>query len=117
VRKIADKDAHALLGNYQKLGHLENGEFEVLRPQRGMTTYSITLATGAQTPVAPSAYAQNEAISYYQTASYLYSHGLYRALTAEEFQQYTTLGRKTPAVTETLPAGTPVAPSGSLNTR
>ncbi len=29
-----------------------------------------------------------ETISYYQVASYLYKHGLYNALTADEFADY-----------------------------
>jgi phosphoglycerol transferase MdoB-like AlkP superfamily enzyme len=115
VRKIPDDDAHALLGNYQKLGHLEKGEFEVLRPQRGATTYHVTLGSPTLTPVAASVYARTEAISYYETANYLYQHGLYRALTPEEYQHYTDIGRNTaPAVAEVFPAG---APAGAVSLR
>ena len=50
VRKVPGEDAHALLGNYQKLGHLEAGGFVVLRPQRGSAMYRYQLGTNALTP-------------------------------------------------------------------
>ena len=45
------------------------------------------------TPAPDDAGARMEAISFYQTASYLYEHDLYRALSAEEFRQYAEEGR------------------------
>ena len=92
VRRIPSDDAHALVGNYQKLGHLEKGEFIVLKPQRGESSYRVDLATATLTPAPKSDYAEREAISFYQTASYFYTHGLYRALSPEEFQRYTQQG-------------------------
>lgn len=91
VRKIDPDEAHALIGNYQKLGHLEKGEFVILRP-RGESTYKYEFGTNAMTPVAESAYGTAEAISYYQSASYLYKHRLYRALSPEDFKHYTRIG-------------------------
>ena len=91
VRKIDPDEAHALIGNYQKLGHLEKGEFVVLRP-RGDSTYTFEPGTRTLTPAADSDYGRLEAISFYQSASYLYKHGLYRALSAEEFTRHSHLG-------------------------
>lgn len=93
VRKIDPAEAHALIGNYQKLGHLEKGEFVILRP-RGESTYRYEFGTNTMTPVAESAYSTMEAISFYQAASYLYKHGLYRALSADDFQRHTHLGEE-----------------------
>ncbi len=87
VRRIPPDDAHALLGNYQKLGHLENGEFVVLRP-RGQSTYRYELGSTTLTPAPDSDYGTREAISFYQAASYLYKNDLYRALGPEEFARY-----------------------------
>jgi phosphoglycerol transferase MdoB-like AlkP superfamily enzyme len=84
VRKIAPGDAHALIGSYQKLGHLEKSELEVLGPLHDARTYRYEAATGALVPIAPSAYAEEEAISFYQTASWLYRNGRYREVTPEE---------------------------------
>ncbi|HET7536863.1 MAG TPA: LTA synthase family protein [Candidatus Didemnitutus sp.] len=106
ARKTPADEAHALIGNYQKLGHLKNGEFTVLRPQQGAATYHVTLGSGALAPVAATPDAEAEAICYYQTANHLYQHGLYRALTAEEYQNYTTLGQqKAGAAVSTTPTG------------
>jgi len=93
VRKIDPAEAHALIGSYQKLGHLEKGEFVILRP-RGESTYQYELGSATMTPVADSAYGSLEAISFYQGASYLYEHNLYRALTDEEFARYTVVGEQ-----------------------
>ena len=93
VRKINPDEAHALIGNYQKLGHLEKGEFVILRP-RGESTYKYEFGTNTMTPVTDSAYGSLEAISYYQGASYLYAHGLYRSLSATEFNHFTHLGEE-----------------------
>ncbi len=93
VRKIPPDEAHALIGNYQKLGHLEKGEFVILRP-RGASTYKYELGSSTMTPVADSSYSSMEAISFYQGASYLYEHNLYRALSAEEFTKYSHLGEE-----------------------
>jgi phosphoglycerol transferase MdoB-like AlkP superfamily enzyme len=93
VRKIAPDEAHALIGNYQKLGHLEKGEFVILRP-RGESTYKYELGSSTMTPVADSTYSSLEAISFYQGASYLYEHNLYKALTTDEFVRYSQLGEE-----------------------
>ncbi|MBI2496440.1 MAG: sulfatase-like hydrolase/transferase [Opitutae bacterium] len=93
VRKINPAEAHALIGNYQKLGHIEKGEFVILRP-RGGSTYKYEFGANTMTPVADNAYGTLEAISYYQGASYLYKHNLYRALSAEEFTHYSLLGEE-----------------------
>lgn len=87
VRKIDPGHAHALIGNYQKLGHLEHGELVVLGPQHDAKTYRYAGPGGALVPVAPSAYAEDEAVSYYQSASILYRRGQYRAISPEEMQR------------------------------
>lgn len=94
VRKIPPDDAHALLGTYQKLGHLEKGELVVLSPQAGLQTYRVRLADGVQTPTGHSDYAEQEAISFYQSASDLWQNGGYRALGAEEFAAFSAQGER-----------------------
>jgi phosphoglycerol transferase MdoB-like AlkP superfamily enzyme len=103
VRKVDPTEAHALIGNYQKLGHLEKGEFVILRP-RGESTYKYELGTNTMTPTTESAYGSLEAISFYQGASYLYEKGIYRALSAEEFTRYTHLGEEKSAEKKAIAA-------------
>ena len=94
VRKIDEANAHALLGNYQKLGYLKQGDFVVLRPQRGSATYRYQLGSSTLTPALDNSGLREAAIGFYQTASYLYEHDLYRALSPEEFRHFTTAGQQ-----------------------
>ena len=94
VRKVEQRDAHVLLGNYQKLGHIENGEFVILKPQRAASVYRYDFASGVMTPMPPDEHYIEEAISFYEAASYLYKGRLYRELTKEEFAHYSTLGQE-----------------------
>jgi hypothetical protein len=94
VRRVPEDEAHALLGSYQKLGHLENGALVVLEPQRGESTYRVDLATGSQTMIPRDGYAERETIAYFQAASYLYRNDLYKALTAAEYEQYSRIGEQ-----------------------
>lgn len=86
-------EAHALLGNYLKLGHLENGTLVVLSPQRKASFYECKLVS--ETPVAmpTNDFALKEGIAYYESASYLYSRHLYRELSAPEVRALTAAGR------------------------
>jgi phosphoglycerol transferase MdoB-like AlkP superfamily enzyme len=92
VRRIQPGEAHALIGTYQKLGHLKNGSLVVLRPPRSQATYRYALGSGTLAPVADSPDTSLQAISFYQGANYLYENNLYRALTPEEFAHYSQLG-------------------------
>jgi phosphoglycerol transferase MdoB-like AlkP superfamily enzyme len=93
VRRIAPREAHALIGNYQKLGELKaDDEFVVLRPVRGASSY-VYDPVGRTLSVRPlDGEAEREAITYYQTASYLYRHGSDRELTPREFADDTRQG-------------------------
>ena len=87
IRQINPKEAIALVGTYQKLGLLKGDEFLVLKPVRQQTQYRYNRANDALTeePLDPAF--QAEAVSYYQTASYLYLNQLYHELSAEEFSR------------------------------
>ncbi|MEZ5275178.1 MAG: sulfatase-like hydrolase/transferase [Opitutaceae bacterium] len=92
VRRVDPAEAHALVGNYQKLGHLEAGELTVLKPMRENVAFSIDMKSFAQIPKDPTEYGTNEAVSFYQTASYMFHNGLYNALTPQEISEFATPG-------------------------
>lgn len=96
VRKIEPSEAHALLGNYQKLGHLENGDFVILKPQRDSSSYHYDLQTGVMSAKPADEHSVNDAIAFYEAASYLSKNGLYRELSPQEFERYTVLGQQHP---------------------
>ena len=85
IRQTEPAAARILVGTYQKLGLLKGDDFLVLNPVRRQTQYRYNRTSFGLTeqPVNPALLA--ETVSYYQTASYLYEHNLYRALRADEF--------------------------------
>jgi phosphoglycerol transferase MdoB-like AlkP superfamily enzyme len=94
VRRVPSDATRALIGNYQKIGHLQGDHFVVLRPQRGANAYAVDLPTGALTPTSRNEANEHAAVGYYQSANYLYLHGLYDALTPEALAQYAAEGEK-----------------------
>ena len=93
VRKIHSDEGHAIIGNYQKLGHIEGGEFIILKTVRENVAYHYDFASRSMKSVPLDTECQEETISYYEVASYLYTHGLYNALTTNEFSTYMDQGR------------------------
>ncbi len=94
VRRIKPDESHALLGTYQKLGHLEKNSLIVLGPQQDATLYTVDAAGKQTIGHDRDEEAVREVIAFYQGASYAFNHGTYRALTAEEFQQGMAEGAK-----------------------
>jgi phosphoglycerol transferase MdoB-like AlkP superfamily enzyme len=92
VLRMEEDEAHALLGNYQKLGHLEKGLLVVLSPQRRSSYYNCRLGDPKQTSAAPDEYAREEGIAFYESASYLYQQHLYRELSPAEMREYSAEG-------------------------
>ena len=88
VLRINPEEGHAIIGNYQKLGHIEEGEFVILKPVDQSVSFYYDFTSRVTKAAQPKADFLEETISYYQVASYLYEHGLYRALTPGEFNQY-----------------------------
>ncbi len=106
VRRTPLKNAHALLGNYQKLGHLEENHFVILKPQREVSSYRVDLPTATQVPTPNNEHDTQEAISFYQAANHACKEGAYRELTAAENARHTLLGEE---LARTLPPAAAVA--------
>jgi phosphoglycerol transferase MdoB-like AlkP superfamily enzyme len=71
----------ALVGNYQKLGLVENGTLTILEPQKKVGSYKIadeTMYESKTEPILLTDVQKDRTVSYYQSASYLYKHGLNR---------------------------------------
>jgi phosphoglycerol transferase MdoB-like AlkP superfamily enzyme len=87
VRK-ATGGRRALIGTYQRLGLYKPGRLAVLKPMRGKDVYNCDPETFAQAAQQSEAPEIDEAIAYYQTASYLYKNNTFRELTPEEIAKY-----------------------------
>lgn len=62
------------LGTYQKLAYLRNDSLVILSPQKKIETFEYNSVTNQQTPQPLGDDIVNSAISYYQTAYYLFKH-------------------------------------------
>lgn len=87
--RTAHGDRRALIGNYQKLGLYEEGTLDVLKPVRGYSAYRYDPVTFALTGRPKETEERDETIAYYQTASYLYKSGGYRAVSDADQTGYT----------------------------
>lgn len=83
VRKVDRLESHALIGNYQKIGHIENDVFTILKPLRKHSSYHYDFARQMMTQAGQNEESLEETISYYQTASSMYGNGTYRELPAD----------------------------------
>lgn len=87
VLHIDPEEGHALVGNYQKLGHIEEGKFVMLKPVNKTVFSHYDFITGLAEAAPLERDSWIETVSYYQVANYLYKHALYRELTSQEFNQ------------------------------
>jgi phosphoglycerol transferase MdoB-like AlkP superfamily enzyme len=87
VRSAAG-DRRALIGNYQKLGLYEPGLLDVLKPMRDHRAYTYNPETFMLTARPKDSGDRDEAIAYYQTASYLYKHNGYGEIDATQQAAY-----------------------------
>ena len=85
VRATDPVNGRALVGTYQKLGLLKGDDFLVLTPVRQQNHYRYDRTTYELKETPLDAALAAEAVSYYQTASYLFQHQLYRERGTEEF--------------------------------
>ncbi len=80
-KDILDENFHerAFIGNYQKLGFLRNKRLIVLEPDKSIHQYNIvnqSLRGIKYKEIAPLDKDVSDALTYYQSASYLYKHHL-----------------------------------------
>ena len=84
VRKIPATAGHALIGNYQKIGYLEDNLLTILKPVRKHSSYDYDLATDSLNAIMENSKGLEETISYYQIASQMYREGTYLELSAAD---------------------------------
>jgi phosphoglycerol transferase MdoB-like AlkP superfamily enzyme len=89
VRKVRPEAAHALISTYQKLGHIEEGMMTVLAPGQHVSFYDFD---GKETVTPRSSVMpkknEDEAISLYQMAGYIFDQRSYGELSAAESAQW-----------------------------
>ena len=76
IFKVSKDKEWAFISTYEKLGFMRDSHLVVLSPQRKVEQFKI-LATGEQIPEKVDIALKEQAISFYQTGSYLYKNKLY----------------------------------------
>lgn len=70
------EDERAFIANYQKLGYIKNDRLTILSPQQKVTSYKIDRLTGTTKSEKVDEESLNEAVTYYQSASFLQKNRL-----------------------------------------
>jgi hypothetical protein len=64
------------VSTYQSLGYVKNDSLIVLKPQKVTTTFIPDFKDGSARPAPPNRRLADEAIAWYQAASFQFKHGL-----------------------------------------
>ena len=78
IYQLAPGKERAFISTYQDMGYIRDGKLVILSPQRKARLYSPDFTTGVNRPLQGSDSLINEAIAWYQGASYLYKTGWYK---------------------------------------
>lgn len=78
INRLAPGKERVFISTYQDMGYIRNGKLVILSPQRRVKTFRPDFTTGANVPEKVSDSLVNEAISWYQGASFLYRSGWYK---------------------------------------
>lgn len=76
VMKMKPEEERAFIGNYQKLGYVKNDKLSILSPQQHFTFYQFDRITGEEKSMQADETLKSEAVTYYQTAEYMFVNGL-----------------------------------------
>jgi len=79
VYKMNPGNERAFISTYQDMGFIKNGKLVILSPQQKIKTFTPDFVTGANVSAPGLNALINEAIAWYQGASYLYKAGKYTA--------------------------------------
>jgi phosphoglycerol transferase MdoB-like AlkP superfamily enzyme len=78
ILKLEPGRERAFISTYQKLGYIKNGNLIILSPRKQAQMFAPDFTTGEAKKIPMDSVLLREAISFYQTASYMFNEGLYR---------------------------------------
>lgn len=80
VFHMEDGEQRAFISTYQSLGYIRDGKLVVLDPNKKLATYRPDFKTGGAVKIADDNALTDQALSYYQLASFMYQRGLYKEI-------------------------------------
>jgi phosphoglycerol transferase MdoB-like AlkP superfamily enzyme len=78
IRKIRPGEERILISTYQDMGYVKNDTLVILSPKMQVRMYKTDFQTGVSREIPVSEMMLNEAIAWYQGASFLYNSGRYK---------------------------------------
>jgi len=78
IFKLEAGRERVFISTYQNLGYIKNDKLVILYPQKKVKTFKPNFDDGTAVPIADETELTNEAVSWYQTASYEFKNGLYK---------------------------------------
>jgi len=76
ILKMTPNEERAFIANYQKLGFIKNNKITILSPQQKVSFYRFDRKTGGMVDIQADTSLLKDAISYYQSANYVYKKRL-----------------------------------------
>lgn len=76
IFKLETGRERAFVSTYQSLGYIKNDSLVVLKPQKVMTTFTPDFKDGSARQTSPNRHLTDEAIAWYQAASFQFKKGL-----------------------------------------
>ncbi|MBO9612636.1 MAG: sulfatase-like hydrolase/transferase [Dyadobacter sp.] len=76
IFKLEPGRERAFVSTYQSLGYIKHDSLIVLKPQRIAATFTPNFADGSTTPASQNTHLLDEAIAWYQSASFQFRNGL-----------------------------------------
>jgi phosphoglycerol transferase MdoB-like AlkP superfamily enzyme len=77
IFKLEPGRERIFISTYQNIGYIRNNKLVILYPQKKVKTFTPNFDDGTAIPIPNDEALTNEAISWYQTASYEFRNGLY----------------------------------------
>ena len=78
IFKLEKGRERVFISTYQNVGYIKDDKLVILYPQKKVETFRINFDNGATQPIANDNKMIDEAISWYQVASYEFKHGVYK---------------------------------------
>ena len=78
IYKVAAANDRVFISTYQDMGYIKNDTLVILSPQKKVTMYKTDLGTGLSRQIPLSDQLKNEAIAWYQGASFLFKNKAYK---------------------------------------
>jgi phosphoglycerol transferase MdoB-like AlkP superfamily enzyme len=77
INKTPEDNDRLFISTYQDMGYVKHDTLVILSPQKKISIFKVDFATGAATKIQMSETLKNEAIAWYQGASYLFNSRKY----------------------------------------